>query len=125
MKYIIMYMIVAWLAIADFLTGYIKARCQDNVKSKQMRIGGLHKFAELIVMATAIGLDIGMRQLGQYYESEQIGQITGAVTAIGVFGYISIMEIISILENFAEINPAAAGWIGKLLKNLKGKEDEK
>ena len=57
MKYIIMYMIVAWLAIADFLTGYIKARCQDNVRSKQMRIGGLHKFAELIVMATAIGLD--------------------------------------------------------------------
>lgn len=123
MKYIIMYMIVAWLAIADFFTGYIKARCQDNVRSKQMRIGGLHKFAELIVMATAIGLDIGMRQLGQYYDSEQIGQITGTVTAIGVFGYITIMEIISILENYAEINPAAAGWIGKLLKNIKGKED--
>lgn len=126
MQYIIMFLIVVGLALADFLTGYIKARCQDNVQSKQMRIGGLHKFAELVVMGTAIGLDIGMRYLGKYFQSQQLADITGAITAIGVFGYITVMEIISILENYADINPKAAGWIGRLLKNLKGeKEDEK
>lgn len=123
MQYIIMFLIVVGLALADFLTGYIKARVNDNVMSKMMRIGGLHKFAEIVVMGTAIGLDIGMRYLGKYYESQQIGDITGAVTAIGVFGYIVIMEIISILENYADIDPKAAGWIGRLLKNIKGKEE--
>lgn len=122
MQYIIMFLIVAGLALADFLTGYIKARCQDNVQSKQMRIGGLHKFAELVVMGTAIGLDIGMRYLGKYFQSQQLADITGAITAIGIFGYITMMEIISILENYADINPKAAGWIGRLLKNLKGGE---
>lgn len=122
MQYIIMFLIVVGLALADFLTGYIKARCQDNVQSKQMRIGGLHKFAELVVMGTAIGLDIGMRYLGKYFQSQQLADITGAITAIGVFGYITVMEIISILENYADINPKAAGWIGRLLKNLKGGE---
>jgi phage-related holin len=122
MQYIIMFLIVVGLALADFLTGYIKARCQDNVQSKQMRIGGLHKFAELVVMGTAIGLDIGMRYLGKYFQSQQLADITGAITAIGVFGYITVMEIISILENYADINPKAAGWIGRLLKNLKGRE---
>lgn len=95
MQYIIMFLIVVGLALADFLTGYIKARCQDNVQSKQMRIGGLHKFAELVVMGTAIGLDIGMRYLGKYFQSQQLADITGAITAIGVFGYITVMEIIS------------------------------
>ena len=123
MQYIIMFLIVVGLALADFLTGYIKARCQDNVMSKAMRIGGLHKFAEIVIMATAIGLDIGLQYLGRYYSNQQLADITGAVTAIGVFGYITIMEIISILENYADINPKAAGWIGRLLKNLKGGED--
>lgn len=122
MQYIIMFLIVVGLALADFLTGYIKARCADKVMSKAMRIGGLHKFAELVVMGTAIGLDIGMRYLGRYYESQQLADVTGAITAVGVFGYITVMEIISILENYADINPKAAGWIGRLLKNLKGGE---
>lgn len=124
MQYIIMFLIVVGLALADFLTGYIKARCQDSVMSKAMRIGGLHKFAEIVIMATAIGLDIGLQYLGKYYENRQLADITGAITAVGVFGYITVMEIISILENYADINPKAAGWIGRLLKNLKGTEKE-
>lgn len=48
------------------------------------------------------------------------------VTAIAVFVYIVIMELISILENYAEIAPQSAGWIQKLLKRLKNvnKEDK-
>jgi hypothetical protein len=33
------------------------------------------------------------------------------------------MEVISILENYAEADPAAAGWITKFLKKLRNYTD--
>ena len=61
--------------------------------------------------------------LGNYYSAESLAKITGTVTAIIVFGYIVIMEIISILENYAEINKQAA-WVRSLLKRLKTVKEE-
>ena len=48
--------IVIGLAAADFITGIIKAACKNDISSKVMRIGGLHKICEIIVMAVACGL---------------------------------------------------------------------
>lgn len=123
MKYIIMFLIVAGLAFADFITGYIKARCSDKVSSKAMRIGGLHKISELIIMGSAIGLTIGLDLLGHYYQETRLTDIAGTVTALGVFVYIVLMELVSILENFAEIMPEAA-WARKIIARLKKLEDE-
>lgn len=123
MQYIIMLLIVVGLALADFLTGFIKAYCQGNVRSAKMRKGGLNKIGEVIVMATVCGLDIGIGQLGRYAGGQQLAGITGLVTSSAVFGYIVIMEIISILENFAEINPQAK-WIARFLKRLKNDNDK-
>lgn len=83
MKYIIMFMIVFGLAGADFVTGYIKARCADRVSSKALRIGGLHKAAELVIMATAIGLTVGLDMLGKYYTDTRLTDLAGFVTALG------------------------------------------
>ncbi|MDE6784145.1 MAG: phage holin family protein [Ruminococcus sp.] len=118
MKYIIMLIIVIGLAAADFLTGIIKGYCIDVVQSSKMRRGGLNKLAEIIVMTSACGLDAGIRALGVYYQAENLSDIAGAVTASVVFGYISVMEIVSIFENYAALNPEAA-WVSKLLKKIK------
>lgn len=122
MQYIIMFLIVLGLAFADFGTGYIKAKCKDEISSKALRIGGLHKFSELIIMATAIGLTVGLEKLGEYYGDTRLTDVAGLFTAISVFAYIVIMEIISILENFAEITPEAA-WARKILRRLKNYEE--
>ena len=64
--------------------------------------------------------------LGQYYNSDQLAAVTGKITAIAVFVYITIMELVSILENYAEINTEAA-WAKKIitrLKNVNNKEDK-
>lgn len=117
MKYIIMFLIVLGLAFADFVTGYIKAKCADKVSSKALRIGGLHKIAELIIMGTAIGLTVGLDMLGKYYHDTRLTDIAGMFTALSVFAYIVIMELISIMENFAEImpdNPLSKKIIGRL-----------
>lgn len=123
MQYIIMLTIVLGLALADFATGLIKGYITHQLNSAKMRSGGLNKICELIIMATACGLEVGINQLGHYYESDVLAGIAGAVAAIVVFGYIVIMELISILENYAEINKDAA-WVGKLLRRLKNVNDK-
>lgn len=125
MQYIIMLTVVLGLAVADFLTGIIKGYATSTLNSTKMRKGGLNKIGEIIVMATACGLEIGIRELGRYYSASELAGITGAITAIAVFIYIALMEVISILENYAEINSHAT-WVAKILKRLKSvgeKED--
>lgn len=126
MQYIIMFLIVAGMAAADVVTGIIKAYCIDGKPdSHKMRVGGLHKLSELVVMAVAIGLHIGLTELGRYYGADpMLTNIAGTFTAIGVFGFIVCMELVSILENFAEINPDAA-WAKKYIEKIRPKEDEK
>lgn len=124
MQYIVMLLIVVMLAVADIITGFIKGYITDRPRSRKMRIGGLHKVAEITVMATAIGLEIGIDELGKYYDAVQLADIVGAFTAIAIFGFISVMEIVSILENYAEINPDAA-WVSKVIKSIKKQNTDK
>lgn len=126
MQYVIMMIIVSWLAIADFVTGMIKAYITGTLNSSKMRKGGMNKVGELIVMTTGCGLEAGIKALGKYYDvSHELAAITGTVTALLIFGYIALMEIISILENFAEINPNSSGWVTRLLKRLKESDEKK
>ena len=125
MQYVIMMIIVAWLAIADFITGMIKAYVTGTLSSSKMRKGGVNKVGELIVMTTACGLEAGIKALGRFYDtSQELAAVTGTVTAVLIFSYIVVMELVSILENYAEINPDSAGWITKLLNRLKSNNDK-
>lgn len=126
MKYIIMLSIVVGLAAADFVTGFLKALVKNEVSSKTMRIGGIHKIAEILIMGVACGLEIGLEMLGQFYavgsDSAEVAQklatVSGMVTSLLLFLYILVMELISILENYAEINPQAQ-WAVHIVKKLK------
>ena len=123
MQYIIMLMIIVGLAAADYLTGIIKAYCKNEICSRKMRKGGLNKLGEIIVMTAACGLDIGINALGKYYESAELSAIAGKITAIAVFIYITIMEVVSLFENYAEINPDAQ-WALKIIRRLKNFEED-
>lgn len=131
MKYIIMISIVVGLAAADFITGLLKACVKNDISSKTMRLGGIHKIAEIIIMGVACGLEIGLDLLGKYYSTDgevaqKLAGVSGMVASLLVFLYILTMELISILENYAEINPEArwAGWIVKKLRIFQQKEEE-
>ncbi|MBQ8758192.1 MAG: phage holin family protein [Clostridia bacterium] len=120
---VLMFCIVVGLALSDFVTGFIKACVTNSVESSKMRKGGLNKLSELVVMATACGLEVGVEMLGRNSGGEELAKVTGLVCASAIFGYIAFMEVISILENYAAINPQANGWISKLIKRLKSKEE--
>ena len=134
MKYLIMITIVIGLAAADFVTGWIKAYIRKDLSSTKMRIGGLHKLAEILIMLVACGLDLGLEMLGRYYSpdvggeaAEKLASVSGMITALLFFVYILVMELTSILENYTEINPEAlwARWIVKKLRIFQQKEEEK
>lgn len=118
MQYIIMFLLVVGLSLSDILTGLIKAHTESDYHSGTMRKGMYRKVSEWLIMLTSIGLEIGLKMLGEYYHSEQLANFAGTVTAISIFVYISVMEIISILENFGEINPEMS-WIKPFLKKLR------
>ena len=118
MKYIIMIAIVLGLAVADFLTGLMKAYVNDDLASRAMRRGGVNKLCELIVMTTACGLEFGIDLLGTYYQSPALAEVAGIAASGVVFMYIVIMELISIMENYGEINPDAV-WVEAIMKKLR------
>ena len=122
-KYLIMILIVVGLAVSDWLTGNIKAHIKNDYKSSVMRAGLLHKASELLIMVTACGFEFGIAQLNQYYENSEFGEITGFITAGFIFIYIVFMEIISIFENYAEINPQAE-WASKIIRKLRNFDRE-
>lgn len=126
MQYIIMITIVLGLAIVDFVFGFLKGYVKKNISSQKMRQGGVNKLCELLIMLTACGLEIGIQALGRYYASgslETFTRIMGVLAALAVCGYITVMEIVSILENYAEINKNAK-WVKRLLRFLKVVEND-
>lgn len=126
MQYLIMLLIVIGLAFSDIVTGCIKALVKGTYRSAVMRKGGLNKLGEATVMLTVIGLEAGMERLGKYYDCPELAGIAGAVTAVSVFLYIVVMELVSILENYGETNPDAwfAKVLAKWLRNLQNREDD-
>ena len=123
MQYVIILGIIIFLAIADFITGIIKAYVKNNISSSKMRKGGLNKLATIIVQTVSIGLEIGLNYIGKYYGHEDFTNVLGKFTVISVFTYIVIMEIISLLENYIAINPSAK-WANGIIKRLKDYESE-
>lgn len=120
MVYIIMVALVTGLAAADFVTGWASAFIRGDVKSSEMRKGGIRKLAEIVVMAAAIGVNIAVDMIAQYTGAEGVfADIVGAFSAYGVAVYIVLMEIVSILENYVEMNPGAK-WASKIMKRLGG-----
>lgn len=129
MQYIIMLAIVLGLAIMDFIFGFCKGYVKHDINSRKMREGGVNKLCELLIMLTACGLEIGIKALGQYYGTETLNTLTnimGAAAAIAVCSYITLMEVVSIFENYVVINPNAkwAKGILKVLKAVKNEEDK-
>lgn len=120
MVYIIMIALVTGLAAADFITGWASAFIRGDVKSSEMRKGGIRKLAEIVVMAAAIGVNIAVDMIARYSGAEGVfADIVGAFSAYGVAVYIVLMEIVSILENYVEMNPGAK-WASKIMKRLGG-----
>lgn len=87
---------VAVLIVLDYLTGIIKAIVKKTLDSAIMRVGLWHKFVYVIVALLAWFLQ---------YESAHFDFGFTVPLFIPVVIGISLIEVTSILENCAQINP--------------------
>lgn len=101
------YIIVTLIFIVfDVLTGVLQALINSTFQSRVMRKGGLHKLALMIVLAFGVALDYSQTLVDLGFEFPCLKAIAA---------YISLMEIMSIVEN---INLAFPNALPKSLVNV-------
>lgn len=88
--------IVFLLALIDYVTGVVNAIMQGELSSKIMREGLGHKFTYLTVICVALIVEYG---------SDYINLGIELPVFIPVCTSICLIEITSIMENCAKINP--------------------
>ena len=94
----------------DIFTGLIKALAKDGLNSTILRKGMYHKLSEILTVVGA-----GLLQYGAEYI--QLGVEIPAL--VGVASYICIMELVSIIENLAMLNPSLYKLFKPVLNKLK------
>lgn len=129
MQYIIMFTMVVMASVVDIVTGIFKAHITASYDSTVMKRGIYSKTLNWFVMGFAIGCELGLELLGNYYDCKELAVFGGTVAAVTVFIVLMLMEAISIFENFAVANPDSplSRLIGKRLRKMQEKivkEDE-
>ena len=103
------FILVACIFIVfDIATGVLQALINGTFESKKMRHGGLHKIALLVVLAFGVALDYSQTMVELGFEFPCLKTIAG---------YITLMEIMSSIEN---INLAFPNALPKSLVNVLG-----
>ena len=101
------------MIIGDYVSGMAKAIVQRNISSQIMRDGLWHKFAYVMVVGLAAFLQIASRHINLGYDVP--------LTPL-VCGFIVMIEVSSIIENLAEVNPEIKD--SKLLEFFKVTNDK-
>lgn len=109
------YIVVGSFILFDILTGLIKALYQNGVNSTYLRQGLYHKASEIIAVVGSGLLEYGLKYI-------DLGIDVPLLTVVCV--YICTMELVSILENLAEVNPSLAKLFKPYLEKIKKKEGE-
>lgn len=82
--------------VLDLITGTIKAFAEHDFASSVMREGLFHKVGSILCIVLGLYADYAQ----QYIDLGVTIPVSGAICA-----YISLMEIGSVVENVAKINP--------------------
>lgn len=111
----VIYIVTLCFILFDIVTGIIKALYNKKLNSTALRKGLFHKLAEVIAV-----FGTGLLEYGAQYVNIGIDIPLLAV----VSAYICIMELISCMENLAEVNPVLGKLFKPYLEKLKQKEGE-
>lgn len=108
------YILAVILILFDVITGLLKAIKNHNLDSTILREGLYHKLAEVLAMICPIIL---------YYGSQYTNVDIPFPFSEIVCTYISIMEIVSSVENLCEVNPDLFKLFQPFLRKLKDRDD--
>ena len=108
-------MVIGSLILLDVITGILKAGYEQNIQSTIMRKGLYHKLAEILGIFLSTIIENG---------AQYININIGFPFSLAIISYISVMEILSIIENICGINPDLFKVFRKYLKIFKTEEGD-
>lgn len=94
----------------DVITGLLKAIKNNKLNSTKLREGLIHKVSEVLCIAGAYALPIGLQHLDVDFKLPVLGVVAA---------YICLMEAISAIENLCEVNPIFKKFFAPYLDKLK------
>lgn len=100
----------------DVLTGIVKALSTKSLCSSQMRSGLYRKTGEILTVFAGVLFD---------YANEVFALGFNVSIMYGLCTYISVMELLSIVENLCVINPLLSNIFSPYLDKLKGDNNVK
>ena len=110
------YFIVAGFILADIITGILQALYKGDLNSTKLRQGLFHKLSEILAVAGSMGIEYACDYI-------ELGVDVPVFKTVSI--YICLMELVSVLENLCEINPALAKLFKPYLEKLQQEEKEK
>lgn len=123
------------MIIIDYFFGIIVRAIKKELTSRKMLEGLLHKVCLILVVVVGVVIKIffllvqipesmvGVFGLGFVMDMFGVENIVDVPACLFVCGAIMIMETLSILENFAEISPAAAKLLAHFQQQKSNKEN--
>lgn len=111
---------VALFIIADFVTGLLKGKINGNLNSQAMHRGIIRKSAEILFLIVGFIADNFLAYALAAYEVEFH---IGMVFSLFIAAYLTINELISILENLVEMGISVPAWLAKDLRAYRDKMD--
>lgn len=110
-----LYLVAGGFIVFDIITGIIKATAQGKLNSTISRVGLFNKLAEISAIFLSTFSEWALAKLNDDY----------AITILPfVVTYISFMELLSSLENIAEVNPKLNKFLKPYLDKLKKKTND-
>lgn len=92
--------IAGMLMLLDVVSGLVKAFANRKYDSGKMRVGLVHKFTELVIIALAFVLEVACEHIA--------GLPFSGVTVVLTCTYIILMEVGSVMENLIAAYPELA-----------------
>lgn len=123
------------MIIIDYFFGIIVRAIKKELTSRKMLEGLLHKVCLILVVVVGVVIKmffllvqipesiVGVFGLGFVMDMFGVENIVDVPACLFVCGAIMIMETLSILENFAEISPAAAKLLAHFQQQKSNKEN--
>jgi len=99
----------------DIITGLIKAIYNGDLNSTALRKGMIHKLSEIITL-------VGAWLVQQFIVNGVVNFSLDVYVPIAI--YISLMELVSVLENLCAVNPALAKLLRPYLQKLQTKQED-
>lgn len=107
--------IIAFICIGfDIVTGFLKAGYLKEINSTSLREGLYHKITEVIILSGGMLMDHATTYIGLDYDMNIFPFISL---------YVTVTEVISILENLCEVNEDLRKVLSPYLRKLQRKKE--